>query len=941
MRLSRIPIVCLLFTISYFQSYAQFEIGSHPSDIKWQQIDNNYVKVIYPDGQAEKAQRIADLIDYMAKEQLSSIGLKTRKLDLILQTNQVISNGYAALSPYRSEFFGTPFQSNQFLGALDWLDALAIHEYRHALQYTNANRGITRLFHFLQGQNGWAITMNLSVPDWFFEGDATMTETVLTDNGRGRTTTFFKEQRALFQHNRYYSYLKARNGSFKDLVPDHYRLGYTIMNYGRNQFDPNIWAKVLADAGRYRTLIYPFSGALKKHTGMRSPAMYRAAYGALEQEWQKEAQRLTFTEQQVLTPRPKRTVTNHRWPNIMEDGSIVYLHSSFRKTPDIYQLKDGRSELVTTVGISAQRYLSARKGQLYWTEVRRDARWANRNYSVIMSYDMESRQKRQLTKKSKYFSPELSNDGQSIVTVEVNEQLAVQIHILDAKDGTVKRILKNEAKDFISYPKWIADDQAIVYLAKRNSKLAFLRYDLASDQITPLTDWMNNTIGSFNLNGETLVYSAGYSGIDNIYAIDLSGANGIRQITSVPVGAYDPDISIDGKQIVMSEFTDMGHQLTSIWFTDFINQSIEVQAVDSQERFNIQRSETEENILQGFPKLNYEAAPYKSLFRGMKLHSWSFGGETNITAFSLQFQNILNDVQAEFLTSYNTNEEALSFGGRLDIARWYTAFNLATVVNDRSAYVLTPVDTLQLESFSERTINAGLSIPLQWIRGNYFTSLRLSTDYTQRLTTAYDKQEGREESIGSLQTRISFANVRRRALQNVQTRFGQLFQINYSRGISGPNAEKINATASLFFPGLFSNHGIRIDGAYQKELLRNEYQFPDGFFYARGYGYPSFNDEVSRLGLNYQLPLVYPDWGFAGLIYFKRVRANLFYDIARVEIADLEFSRTQASIGSELLLDNTYFNVLPLTLGIRYSYLLDPIPEEDRYNFGFFFIADF
>ena len=35
-------------------------------------------------------------------------------------------------------------------------------------------------------------------------------------------------------------------------------------------------------------------------------------------------------------------------------------------------------------------------------------------------------------------------------------------------------------------------------------------------------------------------------------------------------------------------------------------------------------------------------------------------------------------------------------------------------------------------------------------------------------------------------------------------------------------------------------------------------------------------------GVNYNLPLFYPDWGFADLVYFLRIRANVFYDYTAV-----------------------------------------------------------
>ncbi len=931
----------VVFFIIPFCSYTQFQIGAHPSDIEWQQIDNNQVKVIYPKGQDQKAARIANLIAYMAEEQLASIGLRTKKIDLILQTNQVLSNGYAALSPYRTEFFGTPPQSNQFLGSIDWLDALTIHEYRHALQYTNANRGITRFFNILQGQNGWAVVMNLSVPDWFFEGDATMTETVLTNNGRGRTPSFFKEQRALFQNNRYYSYPKARNGSFKDLVPDHYRLGYTMMKYARNEFNPNIWANVLADAGRYRSLIYPFSGALKRHTGLKTPALYRASYGALEAQWNKQKASLNLSPTEAITSKPLRVVTNYSWPNFSIDSSIVYLKSSFQKTPAIYQLKDGRSEEVTTVGISTQQFLSEQNGHLAWTELRTDPRWANRSYSVIMTYDLTSMTKKELTHNTKFFSPEFSNSMEQIVAVEVTDNLQVSLQIIDAGTGKTQRIIKNELNDFISFPKWTADDQAIIYLAKRNSQLAFFRYNFSTDNSEQLTEWTNNVIGGFNLNESTLIYSGGHSGIDNLYAFELDKPKEVRQLTSVSIGAYTPDISMDGKAVIFSEFTDMGHQLSRLTEDNYLGRPTNIQAAETQKSFGIQLSDTEQNILESIPEKTYESKAYNSLFRGMKLHSWSFGGETSFTALSLQFQNILNDVQAELFSSYNINEESISFGGRLSLARWYTPINLSTNVVERSTILLTPVDTFQVESFSERRISAGLSLPLRYIRGNYFTNINLATNYVHRFNTNFAGDDNRKDNFGSIETTFSISNIRRRARQNVLPRFGQIFQAAYRYGLRDDNTQKVNLAASLFFPGLHRNHGIRIDGAFQRELLNNTYQFSDAFFYARGYTYPSGNDQASRIAFNYQLPLLYPDWGFAGLVYFKRVRANLFFDLGHLQVFDFDFGITQKSTGIELLLDNNYFNVLPITLGLRYAYKLDPRNGEDRSDFGVFFITDF
>ncbi len=214
--LATITLSIFFYTILHAQS-----LGGHPSDVKWQEINTKHVRVIFPKGLEKRAFRIASIINYEKENHTYSIGDKSKKVDLVLQTNQVLSNGFVALSPYRSEFFGTGLQDHSLLGSIDWLDVLSIHEYRHTLQYVNADRGFTRFLHYLQGQIGWGLSLNIAVPNWYLEGDAVLTETTLSEAGRGRTASFFKGLRANLLNGKEYAYMKSRNGSYKSMLPDH------------------------------------------------------------------------------------------------------------------------------------------------------------------------------------------------------------------------------------------------------------------------------------------------------------------------------------------------------------------------------------------------------------------------------------------------------------------------------------------------------------------------------------------------------------------------------------------------------------------------------------------------------------------------------------------------------------------------------------------------
>ena len=117
----------------------------------------------------------------------------------------------------------------------------------------------------------------LSVPNWYMEGDAVITETALTESGRGRAPFFMREYRALSYANIQYNYQKMRNGSYKSLLPDHYRLGYMMLSHARKEKGNDIIATVLKEGSAYKGIFYPFSNAMKRNTGYSTTKLYESA----------------------------------------------------------------------------------------------------------------------------------------------------------------------------------------------------------------------------------------------------------------------------------------------------------------------------------------------------------------------------------------------------------------------------------------------------------------------------------------------------------------------------------------------------------------------------------------------------------------------------------------------------------------------------------------
>lgn len=903
----------LLATITIFSfqnAKAQIAEGGHPAGIEWQFITTKNIRVIFPKGQEEKASRIATIIDVMAENHAASIGDKKQRIDLVLQTNQVLSNGYVALGPFKSEFFATAFQNNHHLGNLDWLDQLAIHEYRHVQQFANGRRGLTKLMYWLEGHAGWSWMYAFSVPDWYSEGDAVMMETTLTNGGRGRTPYFFSEQRALLLNNKLYKYKKVRNGSYQDLLPDHYNFGYGMINYARNEYGDTVWEKIHREASQYRIPFYPFAFAVKKHTGHFPSALYRESNAHLKEVWEKELDTIELTQQIPLVRKPQ-TVTNYRNPHYLEDGSMVYVKSSFDQIHALYRLQNRNETKLTEIGIEPEGYMTINNNRVAWTELRVDARRSNRNYSVIKSFDLNTNEKRTVTKKGKYFSPHFNTTGTQIVAVQANEELINNLILIDSKTGETIEVIENKENDFVVLPKWTEDDQAIVFIAKRNSQLAFFEYDVTTRETTQLSDWTAHSIGNYNIRNGNIYYSASYSGIDNIYELSLNGDRKINQITSVRIGAYMPDVSEDGTTLIMCEQTEKGRLLTELELFHGINKPVKVIPPAAMKRFEVSMGITDKNILDSIPNKEYEVKKYRGLFRGHRLVGWDLIQAASNYKMNLQFTNILDNLSSSISAEYLRNQKLFNYGATISYSFAYPILRLGAEQYKGN-------NTIWNDSYY-----AGVALPLSWVNGNYFTDVQLES-YFENYRSIFST------NMETIYSYVGFSNLKRTAYQNVNYRGGQTFSVQYNKSTSR-DAKLVTTYLDLYFPGVDSNHSIKVGGGYQKEFSsqKDKNLYIDNFVYARGYYDVIRSDRAARVSLDYQMPLFNIDGGFGGIFFFKRAIGGVFADVSSYKETVTQKRIEQNSMGIEFLIETRLFTLFDIFLGMRHSYRFNVDPTKE------------
>ena len=256
-------VITFLFLLSYFLLTAQ-NFGGNPEKIKWQQINSIKSRVIFPAGLDSQANRINRIMKLLSDSTAKTIGGRQNKWNIILQNQLTIPNAYVRLAPLMSELYMTPDQDNFSNGSLRWDDNLIIHENRHMQQFSNFNKGVTKVFSFLLGEEGQLLANGITVPDYFFEGDAVWQETLVSAQGRGRMPSFYNGFKSLWLANKNFSWMKLRNGSYKDFTPDYYALGYQLTAYGYEKYGPDFWNKVTNDAVRFRGVFYPFNRAVER-----------------------------------------------------------------------------------------------------------------------------------------------------------------------------------------------------------------------------------------------------------------------------------------------------------------------------------------------------------------------------------------------------------------------------------------------------------------------------------------------------------------------------------------------------------------------------------------------------------------------------------------------------------------------------------------------------
>jgi len=914
-----------LYVLLGIKSHAQYFIsGQDPASIKWNQIKTENFQVIFPQQFEKEAQRLANALELAYTYDIKSLHHAPKKISVILHNYSAIGNAFVGWAPKRSELYTIPPQD---LYPQDWLNQLALHEYRHVVQVDKMNQGLTKILYFLFGQQATAGVYGVFVPFWFTEGDAVTMETALSETGRGRLPVFEMEMRTQIIGRKIYSYEKAVFGSYKDYVPNHYPLGYLLVANARKRYGTEIWPNTISYVARHPYNPFAFSHGIKKASGKSKWGYYTSCMRELDSLWKIQQDELSHTSFTSLNHTEKKVYTNYRFPQYLKDSLVFALKFGLADIQQFVLVDKNKKETeIFSPGYFDPVWISAKKNLIVWSEYGFDKRWDNRRYYDILKYDVETHKRTRLTRRKFLFAPSLSNDAEKIVAVDVDPKNMYSLLILDATTGKEMKRIASPDNFFLLTPTWSEDDQFIYTMVLSNQGKAIAKVDPETGVFTILTPFSFLDITQPVQRDNFIFYHGIYSGIDNIYAVDIQTKE-IFQVTSSVYGAFDPAISPDGKTMLYADYSPMGFNVVEVkldslkWkpLSQVINNSIKLYEVVSAQEGTVVNFDTTSVI--------HPVSRYHKFTHLINIHSWTpvaisgTNASTLNPGITLLSQNKLSTLILTGGFIYNYNERKGGFNANVSYKAWYPVVS----INASSLARAGSFDTSGVTNnytWHEENLSFIISQPLNLTRSKYSRGIIPSVSFNlKNVTNATSVPDNfRLGMISNMEYDLNAFRLMKLAPRDLRSKYGQVFSVNYKNALNTNNTRSMfTIVGTLLFPGLKKHHSLKLTGAEQRQGS-GVYRFTSPITYLRGY-HGSFNyNAFHKISIDYKFPLLYPDLRLGPVLYLKRIKTNLFYDYGVGEKNGLNY--LYQSTGVEVTSDLNLFNFLaPFDLGFRYVFL--------------------
>ena len=911
--------------------------AQHPFSTKWMSVETPHVKIICDKSINQKdIYRVANSMERVFMCDTVSLKDDPRRIPLVLSSSSVVSNGYVTLFPYKMYFYGQPFHNNS-IGTGEWYQNLAVHEYRHVVQNQITNHGLTKFASVIAGAFGRS-AMRMSIPSWWFEGDAVYAETVLTSAGRGRLASFEQLTAAILDsRQKNYPYDKLVNGSFRNQIPGKYELGYQLVTHGRRIAGSDVWTKTARRSSWYSICPWAFGWSFRHFSGVNLTKNYRQTMDELRQFYSSRIDSLTLTDAKVITKKHKRRYESYSNPRFINDTTFLALKYSLTEPSRIVSVTLSGKEK-TLFGFESSTFDYA-CGKIVWATAVPDERWTLQDFSDIAVYDLAAKQRYRLTHQGRYFSPAISPDGKLIAAVEFDRARNASLCIFKAEYiGNKISSLHQVNKIEVEYGEYLrglrfVNNHEVAAVSNYQNKNAVVIYDVVLLQRRTVVDYTDDAINSLKPFSGSILYDSEYSGITNIWSVDVASGQ-CSMLTSTKYSASSPDVSPDGYTFIYSDFSATG--------SNIVLASLDTENAVPKDSVKPCKLEYYKPLLQYEPaqSLDYvSVAPtdnegkftvkdYKQYYNPVRIYGWMPSFDDDYLGFTIYSQNTLETLNMYVNQIYRTDAEYW----RTTVGATYSGFYPVLGVSasfdtdgnkyyfrDRFGYIYQ-----KYIYWDSKTVNAYISLPFNFSRFNYFRHLTI-TPQISRYFIAGKLVEGYTEmgngNFNVVHGSLDYSCYRSLAPRDFKYTLGFAVKFDVMKALGASRkAEKFKTTLSVTVPGLFRQNSLTVNAGYMQQVRNYDeaaiYLFADSDFDVRGYSSLRCH-ESEKVSGEYSFPLGYPDVGIPAVVWIKRVRSTVFADAA----SNLIFGQRWnfASAGFKMQFDVNLFRI-PNNVSVGFSY---------------------
>lgn len=943
-----IALVVLLFTLSAERADAQYyDWGQDPASIKWQQIDTENGKVVFPREYQRQAVRIMHYMDTVRGQVGHGFAYGTMKFPLFLHTQNFSSNGLVVMAPRRMELIPAP-PAQTF--AAPWLKQLSIHELRHNVQFSNINQNVFKVLGKIFGEHG-SIIGTLLFPYWAMEGDAVLTETQFTEFGRGVQPSQTLAYRALALEGRGGDFKRDKffSGSYIDYLPDHYHLGYQLTSWAYTKHGSDYWSRVVDYGTRRPYQLFTAKVAQRKYFGSSTNKLFDGAFENLRKHWIS----LPFEDNSAdIINTPTTSYTTYSTPIAVANGQIAALKSDFDRTSRIVLVDEesGRERVLHRTGI-INTGLSYDGERLWWSELRNSTLWEQRVNSVVCWYDLTTGESGRIKGErrasfpvgvggGKYAVVEYDYSGyQSIKQGEWRLQMAetISLHGLAWDDKTERYYFTALSDEGM----WIGS------------------VEQGGESYEVVTKPNYSTISDLRAEGGSLYYGSIASGKDEAHRYDL--ASGVEyRVTTSRYGSFSPSPRGEGGAVVTT-YTPNGYMLALQESSEETDSIVEWSRLP-RNVVNPKRAEWDVMKIESVTVAETTDREIKKHRKGLNLfqfHSWlpahldpeellserSFDIDIGVTLMS---QNLLNNMFGTLGYKYTSDGsfftaglKYMGFPVKLEAEAEYGLMD-QLVYQPQLEEVITrgKTSTQGFDLSNSFRLTARAYLPMVLSSGYHVRVLRPMVEFEHHNAKLFYLHKVGGETVPNFRNGIQkmilslfYSDNVRMAHRDFLPRWGYAARVRY---ITAPFNNSFGKTWSAFgrvyVPGLYAHHSLMLRGALQRQSIKT-WGIRQKELFPRGASYRIVPERYWSMSGDYQLPVWYPDGGIESVLYFKRVRVNVWGDFARYRDVKRRW-RNITSYGVDLTLDVVPFR-LPSNMNTSITISIRKPSTEKGVNFGF------